>query len=132
MLQAPDDDFQIDLPFISLNSRNRSEKESWKPSTLLIVKNKICSNTHASLTGVLLCYFQFTVLFFQQLLWHARKLFHKGLTLIGVMNIWVFNSIACIFLTTGLYMIFILKKHFPTFYKEFSAKILIATLFHFS
>lgn len=77
MLQAPDDDFQIDLPFISLNSRNRSEKESWKPSTLLIVKNKICSNTHASLTGVLLCYFQFTVLFFQQLLWHARKLFHK-------------------------------------------------------
>jgi len=42
-------------------------------------------------------------------------------------NLWIFFTVGFAFFFTGLWMIYLLKKHFPTLYEDICYKIWVAT-----
>jgi hypothetical protein len=42
-------------------------------------------------------------------------------------NLWIFTTVAVTFFFAGMWMIHLLRKHFPTLYREIAFKIWVAT-----
>ena len=42
-------------------------------------------------------------------------------------NMWIFSTVAVTFFVTGMWMIHLLRSHFPTLYQEIACKIWVAT-----
>ena len=43
-------------------------------------------------------------------------------------NLWIFITVGVTFFLTGLWMIYLLRKHFPTLYEDIRCKIWVATI----
>jgi len=45
----------------------------------------------------------------------------------GKVNTWIFALLAVAFFCTGCVMVYLIRNHFPSFYKEYRTKMIIAT-----